>query len=180
MSSSIRKPLLSQTEIEAALREVASITRGVRVMLVGGVALHQYGSDRLTSDINIVAEKAIPALPAERPLTFGGYASHTPKGVPVDIILRDDDYAEVFAEALLYARHDPALPLPIVSLEYAIVMKMIAHRPKDIADLDTIFRLGVVDLPKARNLVRRLLGAYSLHDFDAMVREAEWRKGEEE
>lgn len=175
-----RKRMLSQSEIDAALQEVANAAKGTRVMLVGGIALHQYGSDRLTSDIDIVAEQALQAFPAERPLSFGGYSSHTSQGVPVDVILRDDDYAEVYTEALQYARRDPSIPLPIVSLEYAVVLKMIAHRPKDIADLDTIFRLGTVDVAKARKLVRRLLGAYSLHDFDSMVREAAWRKEQEE
>ncbi len=179
-SSSKKKRLLSSAEITAGIAEVAQLAKGNRIMLVGGVALHQYGSDRLTSDIDIVAEHSIQTFPAIKSLSFGGYTSETPSGVPVDVILRNDEYKKVFDEALLYARKLPGVPVSVVSLEYAVVMKMIAHRPKDMADLAEIFTMDALDIQKARGLVRRHLGSYAINDFDSMVREAAWRKSQDE
>lgn len=179
-SSSSKKRLLSSAEIVSGIAEVARLAQGNRIMLVGGVALHQYGSDRLTSDIDIVAENKIAAFPPIKTLSFGGYTSMTPSGVPVDVILRNDEHQKCFEEALLYARKLPGVPVLVVSLEYAVVMKMIAHRPKDMADLATIFSMDMLDVQKTRNLVRRHLGSYALNDFDSMVREAAWRKTQED
>ena len=55
-------------------------------------------------------------------------------------------------------------------------MEMAARRPKDTADIDALLQAEMVDVPKARRLVKRLLGRYAVDDFDSMVREAAWRK----
>lgn len=172
-----RRRMLSLEEIHAGLAEVASLAREaqVSIALVGGVALYHYGSDRLTADIDFAAARHLASLPEEAPLSFGGYQSRTPGGVPVDWIVRDDDYAELFAEAVEYARDMDGVPVPVASPEYLVAMKMVARRKKDAADLDTLLLSGTVDFAKARRIVRRLLGPYAAEDLDSAAAEAKWR-----
>jgi hypothetical protein len=49
----------------------------VRIALLGGFALQQYGSDRLTGDIDIAAPEVLDGLPAGKALTFGGVQTTT-------------------------------------------------------------------------------------------------------
>ena len=173
-----KKQMLSSAEIAAALTEMAALANGsgTKILLVGGVALYQYGSDRLTSDLDFAVSGPIDALPNESPLSFGGYQSHTPSGVAVDLIMRDDDYAEVFAEALEYPRKIEGVPVPVASPEYLVLMKMVARRKKDALDLDMLLESGNVDVAKARRLIKRLLGAFAVDDFDTTLQMAEWQR----
>jgi len=180
MTSSSRKArrLLGSDDIEAGLAELAAISSKSRVeiMLVGGVALHFYGSERLTADLDVVAQAPLPSgLVDEGRLTFGGTKTRTPGGIPVDWIDRDDDCAEVYAEALQYRRVIEGVPLPLASPEYLAAMKMIAGRDRDEIDLIALLQSGEVDVPKARRMIKRLLGAYAAQDFDGRVEEAAWR-----
>lgn len=174
-----KRKMLSVEQIDLAVGEVGELAQqaGVRVLLVGGVAMHHYGSDRFTADVDFAADGPVPELAAETPLSFGGYQSHTPGGVPVDLILRDDDFKAIFEEALLHPRRIEGVAVPVVSPEYLVLMKMVARRPKDELDLEALLGLGVVDVDKARGMVRRLLGAYAVGDLDAVVQMAEWRRG---
>lgn len=177
-AGSHRRRMLDQADIERALSEVAALAaqEGVSVALAGGIALQHYGSDRFTADLDVVASGAIRGLPSQNALSFGGYGSTTPSGVPVDVILRDDDERRIYAEALEYARRVPELPMRVISPEYAFVMKMMAGRPKDVADLDTLLALEVVDLDKLRRLVKRLLGLYAVRELENLLRESAWRR----
>ncbi len=172
--------LLGEDEIERGLREVgeSAARRGVRVLLVGGVALYHYGSERLTADLDVVSDVLPPdELPRGGRLTIGGVRTSTPSGVPVDWIVRDDDpaYAAVFEEALQHGRRVEGIPIPVVSPEYLAAMKLIGGRPKDDLDLAMLLQAGVVDVPRAREIIKRLLGTYAAQAFDACVSEAEWQ-----
>lgn len=162
---------------------MADIARAenLRVLLIGGVAMRYYGSERLTVDLD-VASSGMPArgLPREGVRTFGGMKTRTPSGVPLDWVVREDDFAPVFAEALEQGqRAIEGVPIDVVSPEYLAAMKMIAGRDRD--DLDLIFLLqsGEVDVGKARRIIKRLLGAYAAQDFDSRVAEAEWKASRE-
>lgn len=172
-----RARMLDQAEIDAALHEVAAIARaeGVRVALAGGVALQRLGSTRFTADVDFVAEGPLKPLPTLKRLTFGGYVSRTPGGVPVDVIVRSDDYATLYQEALEHARRDGEVY--VVGPEYLAAMKLVARRAKDRADLEFMVLERVFNLAKARRIIRRHLGAYALEDFDAFVAVARWRAG---
>lgn len=168
-----RKRMLSQAEIDEGLEEIARACKKQSVLLVGGIALHFYGSDRLTGDIDVVSDADLPGFVVGKSLAFGGYSTQTSTGIPVDVIQRKDDYAMVYAEALFRGRTLAGSPLPVVSLEYAVVMKMAAGRAKDQADLDTILQMSV-DRAAARRLVKRLLGAYATRDYDQAVLQSDW------
>lgn len=178
MTGTKRKKMLSPDEIDAAVAEVASLVEieGIHVALVGGSALALYGSDRFTADIEFVADAALRALPKESALVFGGYQSHTPGGVPVDWILRSDDFTELYEEALLKAKRLPGVPVPVVTPEYLAAMKLVAGRGKDELDLETMLEGGLVDVAAATALIKRLLGAYAAKEFSSRVDLAEWKK----
>lgn len=177
-SSKRHRKLLGSEDIDRGLQEIADIAarEGLPVLLVGGVALHYYGSERLTADIDIVAQAPLPSeLPEDGVLGIGGAKTHTPSGVPLNWISRWGDFAHVFNEALQHGQPLESVPIPVASPEYLVAMKMIAGRDKDDLDLIALLQSGEVDIAKARRMVKRLLGAYAAQDFDSRVAEAEWR-----
>ena len=163
---------LDASDITRAIREVRQLSRDV--MLAGGAAMQIYGSDRLTKDVDFVTTGPIPGLPEEGRLSFGGYRSHTATGVPVDVIIRSDDYAGLYEEALATATRDPDLDVPVVAPEYLAAMKMAAGRVKDEEDLRSLILSGNLDLAKAETVIRNWLGRYGLSSFRAFVDEARW------
>lgn len=144
----------TETGIEAVL-QVADIAEanGVNWALVGGIAMHFYGSPRLTKDVDVIASAILP-LEAERRLGFGGARYRIKVGkkkVPLDWIVRNDTvdvfYAKALSEAYLLSSG-----LPIVTPEWLVILKYIAGRFRD--QQDAVFLLkqkGLTD----RKLIRR-------------------------
>lgn len=176
MSSGERKRLLGMEAIDAALEELAQIAarEELPLLLVGGCALHFYGSERMTADLDVVSSQLPATLPHEEMLSFGGIKTSTPAGVPLDWIVRDDDFAQVYAEALSHGQVIDNCPIPVASPEHLAAMKMVAGRGKDELDLRALLVSPHIDLDKARNLIKRLLGAYAAKEFDALLAEAQW------
>ncbi len=183
MIESKKKRMLSPEQIDVALAEIATLAaeQGVEAALIGGVALALYGSDRFTSDVDFVAAEALDALPEEQPLSFGGYLSRTPSGVPVDWVIRNDaaDFVALYKEALAKAAKMPDVPVRVVTPEYLAAMKLVAGRGKDDVDLDMMITEGMVDIEAAQKIIERLLGAYAAKDFASRVAVAQWQKGRE-
>ena len=179
MIESKKKRMLSPEQIDVALAEIATLAaeQGVEAALIGGVALALYGSDRFTSDVDFVAAEALDALPEEQPLSFGGYLSRTPSGVPVDWVIRNDaaDFVALYKEALAKAAKMPDVPVRVVTPEYLAAMKLVAGRGKD----DVMITEGMVDIEAAQKIIERLLGAYAAKDFASRVAVAQWQKGRE-
>ena len=108
-------------------------------------------------------------------MTFGGYRSETSSGIPVDVILRDDEFSELFDEAL--DRVVEIDGIPTVPNEYLVAMKMLAGRRKDDGDLEFLLGYGgtgVVDMDRAEDVVRRHLGAYAVRELRSLAVEARW------
>ena len=173
-TDSTKSRFLDPAEIERGLDELARITGGT-VALAGGVALQLYGSDRFTRDLDVVGGTPIAALPDLGTLSFGGYKSVTPSGVPTDVIIRDDAFAMLYADALVNARLINGSPLPVVTREHLIAMKMVAGRTKDDADLEFLILHSGADLIIARGLIDRLLGPYAAKEFDQLIAITRWR-----
>lgn len=157
---------------------------GVRLVLAGGNAMAHYGSPRMTGDIDILAESIFDAECALADasdlgaVTFGGLKGRL-AGVEVDVLVRDDDYAELYSDAVEFAQPLPGTSLFIVGPEYLAAMKLAADRPKDMDDLEyllTAERLGhlprALDEKKARRIVEAHLGTYGARTFDHMAEEA--------
>lgn len=177
-----RKRLLSSAELEEGARSVLSAAcgEGVQIAILGGYAMSLYGSDRLTVDLDLVASAPIEAFPPAGRLTFGGYSSPLPQGYPVDIILREDDYAALYQEAL--DRAECIDGLPVVTIPYLMAMKMASRRPKD--ELDLRWLMATYDeaaiLNEARQIIRRHLGVYAVGEFDNDLSLARWERQQSE
>lgn len=176
--TSDHKRLLDPTTLVNAAAEIAAVAEreGIRVVLIGGLALQHYGSDRLTGDVDFAAEAILSALPGGPALSFGGVQTETSEGVPVDLVVRDDDYRALYEEAIVNAVRVEDLATPIVTPEYLAAMKMAAARDRDEIDLQFLLRNRVVDIPKARKIVHRHLGPFAAQEFDRVVEEVEWKR----
>lgn len=174
------KQFLDPAQLGEALAQVAQLAakEGVRIALLGGFALQHYGSDRLTGDIDLVAESRLQGLPAGTALSFGGEQTEAPNGVPVDLLLRDDDFAPLYEEALAHARTVDELPAPIVAREYLAAMKMVAGRPRDAMDLEFLILRAGMDRAKARKIIKRHLGPFAARELDRLVAELEWKSSQ--
>jgi hypothetical protein len=178
-----RKKFLDAAAVDATIEEIVTKAASLRipVALCGGAAMQLYGSDRLTVDVDLVVGRARPSLLAKRlkTLSFGGIRGQARTGVEVDLIERDDQYRAVYQKAL---RHRVRVAgVPVVSIEYLALFKMIASREKD--DLDLRFLLAhamtAAQRKHAVELARKLLGDYAADDLLSFIREALWRKQSE-
>lgn len=173
-----KSKLLGVDQLERAIKFVADARKkeGVAVALAGGAAMQLYGSRRLTADVDFVSEGPLEALPSQKKLSFGGYVSETPDEIPVDVIVRDDDFALIYEEALHRAEYIQGVQVPVVTPEYMVIMKMVANRSKDHEDLDYLLG-GEVDMNwrALETLVKKHLGAYGLKEYLAYREEAIWK-----
>jgi len=178
MTSGPKNKLRDQHELYTAAQQINAIAHNEnrRVALIGGLAMQIYGSPRLTSDIDIVVGKPVRGLRPESNLTFGGYQSTTPNGVPVDVVIRDDDYAPLYEAALNHAVIRRGIPIRIVRPEYLAAMKLAADRPKDTFDLDFLITESPIDLTKTLRIVRKYMGVYGAQEFQSRVDIAKWKK----
>lgn len=169
--------MLSPEVLAEAASEVGVIAEaeGTKIALIGGLAMQMYGSDRLTGDVDIAAEVRIHGLRQGTALSFGGEQTHSSAGVPVDIVVRDDDFASLYEDAVDHAIMLPESPIPVADPEHIAAMKMVAGRSKDSADLAFLIVSGVVDPAKAKRLIRKHLGPYAANEFDRIVEEAIWK-----
>ena len=134
----------------AAFNKIAEIAKkqAVEWALVGGVAMHLYGSSRLTKDVDVIASKVLD-LDSEKNLGFGGRRYQVKIGkkeIPIDWIVRNDTARKFYEQALRQA-HKLSNGLPIITPEWLVILKYIAGRFKD--QQDAVFLL------KQKNLVSR-------------------------
>ncbi len=158
----------TETGIEA-LQRVSRIAdrRGVEYALVGGIAMHLYGSPRLTKDVDVIASDVLP-IKAEKRLGFGGQRYRVKTGkriVSIDWIVRDDT-ARKFYESALKESYKLPSGLPIVTPEWLVILKYIAGRFKDQQDAVYLLKQkGLVD----RRLIRRRIIATAGPEVWALI-----------
>jgi hypothetical protein len=140
---------------------------GLSTALVGGVAMQVYGSDRLTKDLDIIADQPIPdPSPLRRigPLNLGGDAYQAPDGAKLDVIVRNDEYTALYQEALANAIMTPE-GVPIVSAEYLAAMKLGAGTDKHLLDLKWLIKQSdLLDLKRTGNIIYRTMGGKFAQD----------------
>jgi hypothetical protein len=155
----------------------AAIARAIPgAAAAGGYAMQVYGSDRLTSDLDVVARRFPEGLRRGTALTFGGFATKAPDGTPVDVIVRADGHRALYASAVRAAVRLPGVPIAVVDRAHLAVIKMVAKRGKDLLDLQYLLgTLTPAEQAKGRALVEKYVGAYATDDWDAEVDEAAWR-----
>lgn len=115
-----------------ALREL-----GVRHVVVGGIAVSAYGFVRATRDVDfLVGDEAF-----ER---HGGLVTFKP-GLPIAVERVAVDYLSPLAGAEMEAvlNDTPPERLAVIPAEMLVLMKLIANRPKDRADVVGLLQAGL-------------------------------------
>jgi hypothetical protein len=123
--------------------------------LAGGLAMHLYGSPRLTKEVDIIASNHLSLTPKHR-LRFGGsnYTLQIGKyEVPIDWIVRNDGYEKYYRAAL-----QEAIQLPngmrVVTPAWLVILKLNAGRQKDYDDIVFLLRQPkLVDRPTVKQKV---------------------------
>lgn len=136
-------PMIDTETGISAVKELAQIAEkeGVEWALIGGIAMHLYGSPRLTKDVDIISLKRLP-LKSLRPIGFGGESYEVTVGkkkIHVDWIVREDNYRDYYVQAL----RDATLlknNLKIITPEWLAILKYIAGREKDLDDIVFLLR----------------------------------------
>lgn len=160
--------------IDDAISEVNELAEreGVRIAIIGGLAMQAYGSDRFTFDVDFIADSLISSLTGTD-LSFGGVRSQLSNGIVVDVIVREDAQAPLYEAAL--SSTVGGENGSIVAPEFIAAMKFWAGRPKDDLDLEFLIASGQLDLDALRKILRNYMGAYAVTDFDRVLEEVAWK-----
>ena len=134
----VANPTLSTDTGVEAVQQVAKLADQEKIewAVAGGLAMHFYGSPRLTKDVDIIASKHL-SLTSQHSLVFGGSSYSLQIGkydVRVDWIVRSDGYRKYYAAALKEAIELPNA-LRVVSPEWLVILKLNAGRQRDYDDI---------------------------------------------
>lgn len=174
-------------EIISMLQKLSE-KQGFRFALVGGVALQYLGSDRMTKDVDVVAD--VPANLGNKatilgPINFGGTAYQTVSGGKLDYIIRSDEFSAMYEKALGGAEITED-GFPMVTPDYLAAMKFVAHATdrrggaKHLEDLKWLLRQDDLVDPKAveaiiyryaggrlaQDMFRRVVDQVRFEDFE--------------
>lgn len=138
-------PMIDTETGISALKKIAKIAakEDVEWALAGGIAMHLYGSDRLTKDVDVIALKRLN-LTAVNPIGFGGETYSVKVGkkeIHVDWIVREDSYRQYYIQALKDAA-ELKNGLRIITADWLAILKYIAGRNKDNEDIIYLLRKG--------------------------------------
>lgn len=178
----------------AALRDLATWLHDTQVpgIIIGGVAASLLGRPRVTRDVDalvIVDEREwelflangrtygfIPRL--SEPLTFARQARvlllrHETSGIDIDIAFGALPFEEESISRSTW-RTIGGVSLPLPTVEDLIIMKAIAHRPRDIVDIESLLDTHPkLDLRRVRRWVEEFATALDapelLQDFNTLV-----------
>ena len=91
---------------------------------------------------------------------------HLPTKLPLDVVVAGPGLEETFIQRAIQV-HIEGLPVPVVSPEDLIVMKILAGRPKDLDDVRSVLaeRLDKLDLAHIRTLLSMLEEALGRADL---------------
>lgn len=162
IQQNIVQPMIAtDTGLEAAqqIGELA-VKEAIEWALAGGLAMHLYGSQRLTKDVDIIASQQLTLTP-KHSLSFGGshYVLQVGKyEVPVDWIVRSDGYQKFYRAALKDAIKLPN-GLRLVTPEWLVILKFNAGRQKDLDDIVFLLhRKNLVNRPAVKQKVVETAG----------------------
>lgn len=128
--------------------------------LAGGLAMHLYGSQRLTKDVDIIASKDLSLTP-KYTLSFGGSSYTLQVGkyeIPIDWIVGNDGYELFYQVALKQAIKLPN-GLRLITPEWLVILKFNAGRQKDLDDIVFLLKQQkLVDRPTVKRKVVETAG----------------------
>jgi hypothetical protein len=155
------------------LKEIAK-REGVKFAVIGGLAMHLYGFDRATKDVDFIAERRL-SLEVKRYLTFGGERYEIEvegEKIPVDWIIRRDQYKEFYKLAFAESE-ELSRGFRIITPEWLVILKYIAGRPKD--EIDLLWLLQQPGLVKRRLVRKKIMQVVGAMQGDLIFREIERR-----
>jgi hypothetical protein len=137
-----------------ALEALASLLGrlGIRWMLIGALAANRYrATTRLTQDVDLLLADLGPGLSAlERALAEAGWSQrralpdgeilrlrHAELGA-ADLIVAGTDYERLALSRARTERLGASTEVPVATIEDVIVLKLIAGRAQDLADIEAI------------------------------------------
>jgi hypothetical protein len=158
-----------------ALIKKMAAEQGFNAVLIGGVALQVYGSPKFTKDIDFALDQPLEdpgTLRKTKPISFGGAKYTAPNGASIDLIVRNDEYAKLYKDAITSSIQTPD-GIVIVTPEHLAAMKLAAGREHDILALKWMIRQAdLLDTKKARAVIYRFMGRYAQDRFDDIVDQA--------
>lgn len=159
---SVADPMIStDTGLEAA-KEAGRLADqdAVEWAVAGGLAMHLYGSPRLTKDVDIIASKSLSLTPQHR-LFFGGNSYTLQVGkyaVRIAWIVRNDGYQKYYRAALKDAIQLPN-GLRIITPAWLVILKHNAGRQRDLDDIVFLLKQEkLVDRPTVKQKVVETAG----------------------
>lgn len=160
-TSSIQKSIPTEIGIMAAELVAAIATdNDISCALAGGIAMHIYGFTRATTDVDVLASSILP-LKVKEKLNIGGRSHEVKVGkriVIVDVIVRDDELAQIYQTALSDSLETDA-SVRIISSEWMAILKHFAGRAKDKLDLVWLLQQdGLVDRKLVEKNLLKALG----------------------
>ena len=149
-------PMIDMETGIAALKKLAKIaaSENIEWALAGGIAMHLYGSPRLTKDVDVISLQRLPVA-SVRPLGFGGESYEVEVGkkkIHVDWIVREDGYRQYYVQALRDA-NILKNGIKVITPEWLTILKYIAGRDKDLDDV--VFLLKKKRLSETRGYQRK-------------------------
>ncbi len=162
MVQNVASPTISTDTGIEAVQQIAqrAALEEIEWAVAGGLAMHIYGSPRLTKDVDIIASQELSLTPNHK-LTFGGgsYTLQVGKyAVPVDWIVRNDGYQKYYKAALKEAVSMPN-GLRVVLPEWMVILKLNAGRQKDFDDIVFLLKQQkLVDRPTVKQKIVETVG----------------------
>lgn len=158
----VANPTISTDTGVEAVQQVGRLAdqEEIQWAVAGGLAMHLYGSPRLTKNVDIIASEHLSLTPQRR-LTFGGSSYTLQVGrytVQVDWIVRNDGYQKYYSAALKEAIELPN-GLRVVTPEWLVILKLNAGRQKDFDDIVFLLKQQkLVDRPTVKQKVVETAG----------------------
>jgi hypothetical protein len=155
--------------------DLRDILKGIHWVIIGGVATRAYMAERMTKDMDILihrtdGDEVIRRLVSAgytivSPLAVAGYLLRSPEDVDVDVLFGNYRWLN---EALQHPGHDQA-GYPVIALPYLVLMKLIAQRVQDWADVSRMLGWASdADLDAVRAVVTRY-SPEDLEDLEALI-----------
>lgn len=168
-------------------------------MIIGGIAVSLVGQPRATQDIDGLVllkgdqqeqffKKILNSDFSPRLSDAFAFArrrrvlllEHKESHIKVDISFADLPFQEEALERKAYVRIDD-LKIPTPSAEDLVIMKVVAHRPRDIADIEGIMSLNPdLDLKRIRYWVKEFAKALEMpelkEDLEKLIRASRPKK----
>jgi len=159
-------------KVAEKIKEIAD-RENVEFAIAGGLAMHLYGFERATKDVDFLANKRLPVT-VVRYLSFGGERFEIEIGgekIDVDWIMRRDNYKDFYKLALAEATEVKGWK--ILTPEWLVILKYIAGRPKD--EIDMLWLLQQENLVKRRVVRKKFIEVAGAMQGDLIYREIERR-----